>query len=123
MQLRSKHEWSDEQEQEYLKDLDEKKAEKRKALAERKELSEKSKPKRLSKKEAAERQARVLDKSGEGGIIEARVLTKLNNDNSISNPMDAQRYNTMKANLEKRGCSVAYQALQLFLKKSYITLR
>lgn len=68
-QVWSKREWSDEQEQEYLKDLDEKEAEKRKALAERKKKSEKSKPKRLSKKEAAERQARVLDKSGESGII------------------------------------------------------
>ena len=70
-QVWSKREWSDEQEQEYLKELDEKKAEKRKALAERKEISGKSKPKRLTPTEAAERQARVLDKSGESGIIKA----------------------------------------------------
>ena len=77
-QVWSKREWSDEQEQEYLKDLDEKKAEKRKALAERKELSEKSKPKRLTKKEAAEQQARVLDKSGGGGIInKAKVIDSM----------------------------------------------
>ena len=51
-------------------------------------------------------EAKHVDKTGESGIINTKRLTKLKEDGSIANPMDADRYLRMKKQLEKRGCSV-----------------
>lgn len=50
--------------------------------------------------------AKRVDFSDESGIINTKRLTKLKEDGTVTNPMNAERYNRMKKHLEKRGCSV-----------------
>lgn len=48
-----------------------------------------------------------MKNNGESGIINKKTaLTKINAKNEVVNPMNKQKYATMKANLEKNSCNV-----------------
>ena len=141
-QVWSKRDWSDEEEQKYLKASDKHKKtvaamkedlrlykegklsakdayisfqENRRALANIRNLRDRT-PVKFTPAQAealenlvlanSSRAKNPIDISAGSGIMGIEGLTKINEKHQVVNPMDESRYLKMKANLERKGCSV-----------------